>query len=244
MPESSESCGPPTRSCRYRLRPCARFRSRTRGGGPFPRKRRCRHGHETHGSSRSGDARPGLRCSSGPMATTRNRATAPRRMTLAAVEARCAAKPDTVLTTPFGPRPHVYKTAGKMFALCGHLDGVEVVSLKCDPERSAMLRLTFPAITAGYHLHKAHWNTIGLDGSVPAELIRELIDHAHEVITASAKPRKRAATGRKRAATGRKRSAAGRRRSRRRSPPRARSRVDRRCRASRGRGRGRPCRRR
>jgi predicted DNA-binding protein (MmcQ/YjbR family) len=106
----------------------------------------------------------------------------PRRMTLAAVEARCAAKPDTVLTTPFGPRPHVYKTAGKMFALCGHLDGQEVVSLKCDPERSATLRLSFPAITAGYHLHKDHWNTIALDGSVPAELIRQLIDHAHDVI--------------------------------------------------------------
>lgn len=118
----------------------------------------------------------------------------PRRMTLLAVESRCAAKPDTLLTTPFGPRPHVYKTAGKMFALCGHLDGEEVVSLKCDPERSAMLRLTFPAITAGYHLHKDHWNTIKLDGSVPASLIRELIDHAHDVIRASARPsaRKRA----------------------------------------------------
>lgn len=116
----------------------------------------------------------------------------PRRMTLAAVERQCAAKPDTVLTTPFGPRPHVYKTAGKMFALCGHLDGEEVVSLKCDPERSSTLRLTFPAITAGYHLHKAHWNTIKLDGTVPASLIRELVDHAHEVIQAAARKPARA----------------------------------------------------
>ncbi|MDX2089194.1 MAG: MmcQ/YjbR family DNA-binding protein [Kofleriaceae bacterium] len=112
---------------------------------------------------------------------------APRRMTLAEVERRCAAKPDTVLTTPFGPRPHVYKTAGKMFALCGHLDDAEVISLKCDPERSSTLRLTFPAITAGYHLHKLHWNTIRLDGTVPASLIRELVDHAHEVIQAAAR---------------------------------------------------------
>lgn len=110
-------------------------------------------------------------------------------MTLAAVEACCASKPDTVLTTPFGPTPHVYKTAGKMFALCGHLAGEEVVSLKCDPERSAMLRLTFPAITAGYHLHKEHWNTIKLDGSVPAALIRELVAHAHDVIQTAAAPR-------------------------------------------------------
>jgi predicted DNA-binding protein (MmcQ/YjbR family) len=115
---------------------------------------------------------------------------AARRMTLAAVEKHCAAKPEAVLTTPFGPHVHVYKTVGKMFALCGHLDGVETVSLKCDPERSAMLRLTFPAITAGYHLHKDHWNTIRLDGTVPANLIKQLIDHAYDVIRAS-KPKKK-----------------------------------------------------
>jgi len=117
--------------------------------------------------------------------------TKPRRMTLAAVQTRCEAKPDSVLTTPFGPRPYVYKTAGKMFALLGYLDGEEVVSLKCDPERSAMLRLSFPAITAGYHLHKDHWNTIHLDGSVPPSLIRELIDHAYDVVAAAAKPKLR-----------------------------------------------------
>ena len=123
----------------------------------------------------------------------RARARAPRRMTLAAVEARCAARPDTVLATPFGPHVHVYKTSGKMFALCGHLDGKEVVSLKCDPDRSAMLRSAFPAITPGYHLNKEHWNTIALDGSVPAALIRELIDHAHEVIGRTPAKRRRPA---------------------------------------------------
>jgi predicted DNA-binding protein (MmcQ/YjbR family) len=113
-----------------------------------------------------------------------------RRMTLAAVEKHCASKAESVLTMPFGPHVHVYKTAGKMFALCGHLDEMETISLKCDPERSAMLRLTFPAITAGYHLHKEHWNTIRLDGTVPAGLIRQLIDHAYDVIRSS-KPKRR-----------------------------------------------------
>lgn len=116
-----------------------------------------------------------------------------RRMTLAAVEKHCAAKPESALTTPFGPHVHVYKTAGKMFALCGHLDEVETISLKCDPERSAMLRLSFPAITAGYHLNKDHWNTITLDGTVPADLVKQLIDHAYDVIRAS-KPTKRKAS--------------------------------------------------
>ena len=112
-------------------------------------------------------------------------------MTLVAVEQHCASKAGAVLTTPFGPHVHVYKTAGKMFALCGHLDELETISLKCDPERSAMLRLTFPAITAGYHLNKDHWNTIRLDGTVPAGLITQLIDHAYEVIRTSTPKRRK-----------------------------------------------------
>lgn len=126
-------------------------------------------------------------------------------MTLAAVEKLCAAKPASVLTTPFGPHVRVYKTAGKMFALCGHVDNVETISLKCDPERSAMLRLTFSAITGGYHLNKDHWNSIKLDGTVPRDLIAQLIDHAHDVITSSA-ARKRRPTARRRRAPRRAKS--------------------------------------
>lgn len=149
-------------------------------------------------------------------------------MTLAAVEKHCAAKPETVLTTPFGPHVHVYKTAGKMFALCGHVDDVEAISLKCDPERSAMLRLTFPAITGGYHLNKDHWNTIALDGTVPRDLIEQLIDHAHDVITSSAARKRRPAPRRRRARARATSSAARRRRptpraGRRRAPRTARS---------------------
>ena len=37
------------------------------------------------------------------------------------------------------------------------------------------LRLSYPAITPGYHLNKRHWNTVVLDGSVPDELVLELV---------------------------------------------------------------------
>ncbi len=112
-------------------------------------------------------------------------------MTLAAVQARCEEKANSVLTTPFGPTPYVYKVGGKMFALLGTRDGVETVSLKCDPERSAMLRASFPAITGGYHLNKDHWNTVRLDGTVPPALIRELVDHAYDLIASKATQRRR-----------------------------------------------------
>ncbi len=128
-------------------------------------------------------------------------------MTLAAVEKRCASRPDAVLTMPFGPHVHVYKTAGKMFALCGRRNGVEAVTLKCDPERSTMLRLTFPAVTGGYHLNKEHWNTIVLDGTVPAALLTELIDHAHEIVTPRPKKTKTKTKTKTKRATSKKRRA-------------------------------------
>ena len=71
-----------------------------------------------------------------------------RRFTAASVCAYCAGRPGAVKTTPFGPEPYVYKSNGLMFALVGHLDEQEVVSLKCDPERSMTLRQSFDAICA------------------------------------------------------------------------------------------------
>jgi predicted DNA-binding protein (MmcQ/YjbR family) len=113
----------------------------------------------------------------------------------ARVAAYCGSRPGISRSTPFGPRPLVFKAAGKMFALVGERDGQAAVSLKCDPDRSALLRASFPSITPGYHLNKTHWNTIVLDGSVPESLVKELIDHAHELVTAKATrtPRPRAA---------------------------------------------------
>ena len=78
----------------------------------------------------------------------------------------------------------VFKVAGRMFALVplGELPGS--VSLKCDPHLAAGLRARYEAITPGYHLNKRHWNTVVLDGSVPAEELAELIDHSYDQVVA------------------------------------------------------------
>jgi predicted DNA-binding protein (MmcQ/YjbR family) len=34
-------------------------------------------------------------------------------------------------------------------------------------------------------MNKKHWNTVTLDGSIPAELMAELIDHSYELVVAS-----------------------------------------------------------
>jgi len=100
------------------------------------------------------------------------------------VIARCGAKPGAVEDYPFGDDAAVFKVAGKMFALVSLGPPSGSVSLKCDPDLAVALRGQYPAITAGYHLNKRHWNTVTLDGSVPDEELLELIDHSYELVVA------------------------------------------------------------
>ncbi|WP_198961954.1 MmcQ/YjbR family DNA-binding protein [Pseudonocardia sp. MH-G8] len=85
---------------------------------------------------------------------------------------------------PFDESNSVFKVAGKIFAL-SRLDGNPLrVSLKCDPDLAVQLRMSHPAITAGYHLNKRHWNTVVLDGSVPDETVREMIEDSYDLVVA------------------------------------------------------------
>ncbi|MFE0026097.1 MmcQ/YjbR family DNA-binding protein [Amycolatopsis sp. NPDC059021] len=85
---------------------------------------------------------------------------------------------------PFGEENSVFKVAGKMFALSPLRGRPLRVSLKCDPDVAVQLRGQYPAITAGYHLNKRHWNTVVLDGSVPAGLVREMIEDSYDLVVA------------------------------------------------------------
>lgn len=68
-----------------------------------------------------------------------------------------------------------------MFALTS-LTGELSINLKCDPEKAIELREQYPAVQPGYHMSKLHWNTVYIDGSVPASLIYEWIDHSYDLI--------------------------------------------------------------
>jgi predicted DNA-binding protein (MmcQ/YjbR family) len=100
------------------------------------------------------------------------------------VIAECGAKPGAVEDYPFGDDVAVFKVAGKMFALVSLGQPPGSMSLKCDPDVAVELRARYPAITAGYHLNKRHWNTVTLDGSVPEDEMDELIDHSYELVVA------------------------------------------------------------
>jgi predicted DNA-binding protein (MmcQ/YjbR family) len=67
------------------------------------------------------------------------------------------------------------------------------MNLKCDPDRAALLRDQYRAITPGYHMNKRHWNTLTLDGTLPAALVRELIEHSYALVVAGLPAKVRAA---------------------------------------------------
>jgi len=96
--------------------------------------------------------------------------------------AHCLSKPGAEETTPFGPDTLVYKVGGKIFALTSPDEFPPRVNLKCDPERALELRDRYESILPGYHMNKRHWNTVVLDGSVPSELVRELVDHSYQLV--------------------------------------------------------------
>lgn len=92
---------------------------------------------------------------------------------------------------PFGPEVPVYKVAGKMFALLLPDEVPPRMNLKCDPERALELRDAHEAILPGYHMNKRHWNTLRLDGSLPGDLVRELIRHSYERVVSGLPKRER-----------------------------------------------------
>ncbi|HZG83673.1 MmcQ/YjbR family DNA-binding protein [Paenibacillus sp.] len=93
---------------------------------------------------------------------------------------------------PFGPEPLVMKVGAKMFALVSGSDPVHI-SLKCDPDTAIMLRQEFEAVKPGYHLNKAHWNTVVVDGSVPEKDLCWMIDHSYALVLKSMPKRERLA---------------------------------------------------
>ena len=54
--------------------------------------------------------------------------------------------------------------------------------MKCDPVQAQALRDIFPAVTAGYHMNKKHWNTVLLDGSIPRGELERMVDHSYGLV--------------------------------------------------------------
>ncbi len=107
-------------------------------------------------------------------------------MKYAATQKYLMSKFDTLEDYPFGPDVAVYKVRGKMFATLSAKSNsdpkVAGMNLKCEPEIAVALRDTFASVLPGYHMNKKHWNTVLLDGSVPAQEIKRMIDMSYVLV--------------------------------------------------------------
>lgn len=67
----------------------------------------------------------------------------------------------------------------KMFAaIFGHKDQIWI-NVKCDPAVAYLQRNTYESVVPAYHMNKYHWNSIILDGTVPADEIKNMIKDSY-----------------------------------------------------------------
>jgi predicted DNA-binding protein (MmcQ/YjbR family) len=96
---------------------------------------------------------------------------------------------------PFDDDTLVYKVMDKMFAYFGLTpkNGEFVVSLKCAPEKSEMLREKYNGVTDPIHSAKTLlWNAVYIQSDVPDALIRELVIHSADEVVKNLPKKKQA----------------------------------------------------
>jgi predicted DNA-binding protein (MmcQ/YjbR family) len=102
----------------------------------------------------------------------------------------CLSLPGAREEFPFRPGLSVFKVSARMFALSALDEQPLRVSVKCNPDLGEQLRNTYPSITPGYHLNKRHWLTLIADGSIPDDLVADLIHASYELVAAPRSPRR------------------------------------------------------
>lgn len=53
------------------------------------------------------------------------------------------------------------------------------VNLKTDPDWGHFFRDVYPSVVPAYHMNKLHWNSVILDGTVPDDEIKAMIERSY-----------------------------------------------------------------
>jgi len=72
-----------------------------------------------------------------------------------------------------------------MFLLVSLDNPVLQFNVKCDPEKAIEWREEYAAVQPGYHMNKKMWNTVIVDGSIPARVLRRMIDDSYVLVVRS-----------------------------------------------------------
>jgi predicted DNA-binding protein (MmcQ/YjbR family) len=76
-----------------------------------------------------------------------------------------------------------YTVRGKMFALIGNdREGLGIISVKHTPEQGEILRNQYKEIVPGYYLNKTHWSSLYLNGNVPVDVLRQMLDASYRLV--------------------------------------------------------------
>lgn len=78
-----------------------------------------------------------------------------------------------------------YLLRGKMYAYIGVEDKTArpILTLKLEPTYSDVLRKQFADIVPGYYMNKIFWSTVYLDGDVPEDVMKLMIESSYKEIT-------------------------------------------------------------
>lgn len=96
--------------------------------------------------------------------------------------------PDTYKEAPFHDDNWQlvrYKNNKKAFLWTYEKDGFININIKVDPQKAFFWRQAYEAVIPGYHQNKEHWNTVILDGTVPANDIKLMIAESYDLISDS-----------------------------------------------------------
>jgi len=83
-----------------------------------------------------------------------------------------------------------HRTNKKTFAFIAVHSGQLIANLKCDPAEADFLRQIYDSVTPGYHMNKTHWNTVVIDGDVPEDELKQMIESSYDLIKPKARKRK------------------------------------------------------
>ncbi|MDG1062978.1 MAG: MmcQ/YjbR family DNA-binding protein [Flavobacteriaceae bacterium] len=101
------------------------------------------------------------------------------------LRAYCLAKKAVTESFPFDADTLVFKVGDKMFALFA-LDAYPLrINLKCAPEIALELRVQYDGLVLpGYHMNKAHWNTIEVRPPLNPKDLMQWIDDSYDLVVA------------------------------------------------------------
>lgn len=82
-----------------------------------------------------------------------------------------------------------YRDNKKAFLWTYEREGMLYMNLKVMPDWGFFWRDIYEAVTPAYHQNKEHWITVRLDGSIPEDVVKQMITESYRLISDS--PRKR-----------------------------------------------------